>query len=69
MIRVYFLPVVTINGTEQVAGSEFIHDALLECIASSDVRKLIMDTTSSEHDQLKALAIEYRGATKKERDL
>jgi len=56
MIRVYFLPVETIDGTEQVAGIEWIHDALLYCTKQPDVWKLIMDTTDHEHAQLIELA-------------
>ncbi|GAH55949.1 unnamed protein product [marine sediment metagenome] len=52
MIRVYFLPVETIDGTESVAGIEYIHDALLECTEEPDVRKLIQDTTDIEHVEL-----------------
>ena len=49
MIRIYFLPVESIAGTEQVAGIDYIHDALLLCNEEPDIRKLIMDTTESEH--------------------
>ncbi|MBA7529157.1 hypothetical protein ES705_21349 [subsurface metagenome] len=54
MIRVYLLPVTTIDGAEQVAGIDFIHDALLECTEDPDTRKLIMDTTDAEHAGLLA---------------
>lgn len=54
MIRVYLLPVTTIDGAEQVAGIDFIHDALLECTASPNIRELIMDTTDAEHAGLLA---------------
>lgn len=63
MIRVYFLPVRTIDGTEQVAGIEFIHDALLECTGLPDMRKLIQDTTFEEHDALLLVAAENADAT------
>lgn len=52
MIRVYFLPVENIDGTDKVTGSEFIHDALLDCTIDPMIRKLIMDTTQDEHDSL-----------------
>lgn len=46
-----------------------MHDAILEACQDPGVRKLIMPTTAIEHDALKALAIEYRGATQEEIDL
>lgn len=54
MIRVYFLDVEIIDGAEQVAGIEFIHDALLECTEEPLIRKLIQDTTDAEHAGLAA---------------
>lgn len=66
MIRVYFLPVETIDGTEQVAGIEWIHDALLECTEDPNIRKLTQDTTQTEHDGLVAVAIAWRDATQEE---
>ena len=60
MIRVYFLPVETIDGTEQVAGIEFMHDALLECTEDPQVRCLIQNTTQDEHDGLVAVALTWR---------
>lgn len=52
MIRVYFLPVETISGTEVVSGIDLIHDALLEVTDFPDLRMLIMDTTDDEHQSL-----------------
>lgn len=69
MIKVYLLPVETVNGTEQVAGIQWIHDALLECTELSHYRKLIMDTTQQEHDALAVIASEARDATQEEIDL
>lgn len=69
MIRTYFLPVLTVNNTEQVAGIAFIHDALLETTLDPLVRQLIQDTTTTEHNSLKALAISWHTATQKEKDL
>lgn len=66
MILVYFLPVETIDGTEQVAGIEFIHDALLECTEEPDVRKLTQDTTQEEHDGLFIVATDIREPTQLE---
>jgi len=60
MIRVYFLPVETIDGTEQVAGIQFIHDALLDATREPNERKLTMDTTDEEHNQLSALAASWK---------
>lgn len=63
MIRVYLLPVVTIDGVERVVGIASLHDAVLCCTADPDVRKLIMDTTPSEHDTLMLYAIEVDSPT------
>ncbi len=63
MIRVYFLPVETIDGTEQAAGSDIIHDALLECTKLPLMRRLIMDTTDPEHAELILVATSWRVAT------
>lgn len=68
MIRGYFLPIETINGTEQVAGTELIHDALLRTTGIPNVRLLIMDTTDSEHAQLTILALELHDLTQEEID-
>lgn len=56
MIRVYLLPVENLDGTEQVAGIEIIHDALLLTTADPDTRKLIMDTSDLEHAILEGFA-------------
>lgn len=66
MIATYFLPVETIDGTERVAGIEFIHDALLECTEEPDMRKLIQDTTDTEHTALLIYAISWNEATPEE---
>lgn len=68
MIRVYFLPVETIDGTEQVAGIEWIHDALLECTEQPDVRKLTMDTNQDEHFDLEVCSLSWHEATQEELD-
>ncbi len=57
MILVYLLPVTTIGGIEQVAGIEFIHDAVVECTENPTIRKLIQDTTQAEHDGLFLVAL------------
>ena len=69
MIRVYFLPVETIDGTEQVAGIEFMHDALLECTEDPAERKLIMSVTIEEDAWLSGFSTEAYDATQEEIDL
>lgn len=69
MLRVYYLPVETVDGTEQVRGIDLIHDAILECTEDPAVRKLLMDTTTAEHDQLAGVAIAVRPPTQDEADL
>ncbi|MBA7658569.1 hypothetical protein ES703_66528 [subsurface metagenome] len=66
MITVYFLPVETISGTEQVAGIEHIHDAVLLCTEDPAIRKLIQDTTQDEYDHLYPLAIDAYDASQEE---
>lgn len=66
MILVYLLPVNTVNGTEVVAGIEFIHDALLLATELVDVRKLIQDTTQAEHDGLFLVALDINDPTAEE---
>jgi len=68
MITVYFLPVGVVDGTEQVAGAEFIHDALLLCTEEPDIRKLIQDTTDIEHSGLVAASGVSWEATQEEID-
>lgn len=69
MILVYLLPVVTMDGTEQVAGIDFIHDAVLETTEDSGVRKLIQDTTQAEHDGLFLVALSIDDPTAYELEL
>lgn len=68
MITVYFLPVETIDGTDQVAGMEWIHDALLDCTEDPDIRKLIMDTNQEEYDHLYSVALDAYDASQEEID-
>jgi len=68
MIRVYYLHVVSVDGTEQVSGIEFIHDALLECGEDTAVRVLTQDTTPDEHAHLIAAALFWQEATQDEID-
>lgn len=58
MIRGYLLPLETVNGSEQVVGIDQIHNAVLSTTSDPDVYKLIMDTTTPEHEALSLLAIE-----------
>lgn len=69
MITVYLLPVIYIDGTEQVAGTDIIHDGLLLTTEDPNYRKLIMNTTAEEHEDLSLFAIEARDATQEEIDL
>lgn len=66
MIRVYYLPMETIDGTEQVAGIEYIHHAILDI--EDNLRKLIMDTLHAEHLALAERALEWHDATQEEID-
>jgi len=63
MIRVYSLPVETIEGIETVAGIDIIHDALLECTENPDTRRLIMNTTDLEHQSLLTFPCHWREPT------
>jgi hypothetical protein len=63
MIKIYYLEVNSEDNTEQVRGSEFIHNAILEGTGKPEVRKLIMDTTPDEDVALSALAIKVEEAT------
>ncbi|MBA7685924.1 hypothetical protein ES703_94355 [subsurface metagenome] len=69
MIRVYFLPVQSVDGSEILAGVEIIHDALVECAEEPDIRKLIMDTTDAEHAELLATGAVPAVASQEEIDL
>ncbi len=69
MIRAYFLPVLIVNDAEQIAGIEFIHDAVVECTIEPLVKKLIQDTSGPEHDGLVALARSWNEAEPYEVDL
>lgn len=68
MVKVYYLPVEKVDNTEKVAGSENIHNALLEATEDPNVRKLIQDTTAEEDVNLTAVALEVRDPTQEEID-
>lgn len=63
-IKVYYLPVGLVDGTEVVKGIDIIHDASLE--VEGKQRKLIMRTTDEEHNALIKLATSWRVATQAE---
>lgn len=69
MIRGYLLQVEPHNGTEQVAGIDIIHDALLQTTPNPDVRLLVMDTTTAEHLALALIALECPDLTQEQIDL
>jgi len=69
MIRVYYLPVSTVDNTAIVSGLDLIHDAILLCTADPLVRKLIMNTTATDHEALISLAESHREPTQAELDL
>lgn len=68
MIRCYYLPVDTMDGTEVVAGIEYIHNALLEATIDPDERLLIMDVTIEENAWLSNVAVEDFDAGQEEID-
>lgn len=68
MILIYFLPVHIIDDAEQVAGIEFIHNALLECTEDPAIRKLTQDATQEEHEGLFMVALDIREPTQEEID-
>lgn len=57
-IRVYYLDTETIDGVEHVKGEAVITNAILEIEGTQ--RKLIMDTTPTQHDALRKLAASNR---------
>lgn len=69
MIKIYFLPLLTIDGTEYVSGIEYIHDAILECTEDPNERKLIMNVTIEEDAWLEGFSLESYGANQEEIDL
>jgi len=68
MLKVYYLPILTIDTTEAVAGIDLIHDAILDCTEHPGIRKLLMDTTPDEHNAFKLLGVESRDPTQDEID-
>ncbi len=61
MIRVYYLE--TVKG-EVVKGGGFIHHAILDF--EGGLRRLLQDTTPTEHNGLVAAAVSWREADKDE---
>ena len=68
MIRVYLLPVITIGGVEAVDGSQNIFTGVLDTTPDPDIRRLIMDTTPTQHDALAIVAVSWTNATQDEID-
>ena len=68
MLRAYYLPVEPTPEGEQVLGVSLIHEAILEGTEEPGVRKLLMDTTPDEHDQLEDMAVLVRDPTQDEID-
>lgn len=64
MIRTYFLKTKRIDGVDTCDGMEFIHDALLT--TEGELRKLIQDTTDTEHKGLIKVADNWRETDKEE---
>lgn len=63
-VRVYYLDTEIVNGTEKVLGESIIKNAILE--VEGKQRKLTMDTTTTQHSALKAVATSSRSATPEE---
>lgn len=63
MIYVYLLPVLIVDGAEQVAGLDLIHHALLQTTESPDIRLLIQDVTPEEHVGLSLECLSSRDPT------
>lgn len=68
MIRVYYLKVLKddATNTEYPKGIKYIHNAILECTEKPNIRKLIQDTTDTEHTGLIVVAESWRQATQDE---
>jgi len=63
MLHVYFCPIEERNGTTFIVGEGVIHDAVIEPGATAYISKVIMDTTTFEHEVLVATAISHRPPT------
>ena len=66
LIKVYLLPVDLVNGADVIRGSEYIHNAVVECTEAPNIRKLIMIPTTLENTALSLLALEVREPTEEE---
>jgi hypothetical protein len=58
MIRTYYLETETINDSLQCKAQQYIHNAMLSI--EGNLRKLVQDTTSIEHDELIKAAKSWR---------
>ncbi len=67
MIRTYYLEteIDTVTGLQTVKGIQYIHDAILG--VEGTLRKLIQDTTDTEHAGLETVAVSWREATAEEK--
>jgi len=63
MFYVYLLPVIIVDGAEQVAGIDLIHHALLQATDLPYVRRLIQDVTPEEHVGLSLECLSSRDPT------
>ena len=66
MIKVYYLPVETIDGTDVIAGTEYISQAIIDCTEDPDTRKAIANVTQEQHDALVMVAVLHRDPTPEE---
>ncbi len=64
MKRVYYLETELIDNTEVIKGAQYIHNAVLD--VEGTLRKLIQDTTNTEHTGLIAVAVSWREANTNE---
>jgi len=64
MIKVYLLPAIRVNGVDTVAGTEYIHNAILDVEGTE--KKLIQDATPEEDFFLSTLSSMNRKATEEE---
>lgn len=62
-VNVYRIP------SDNVTGSEYIHDAVIDDTADSAIRMVIMSPTAEEHQALVSVALDWRSATDAEVEL
>ena len=59
-VRAYYLETETIDGTDRMIGESIITNALVQ--SEDNLRKVNMDTTTTQHNALKAVAKSNRTA-------